>query len=216
MPNREHNEFVCERLYLGYFREGAINTTTMKVFCSALLSLLVAAALTAASTTGYTRGATTSDNASSRSTPSSSADDYSSTAADCGVNCCPECDRVQRLPGYDAPLPSPWYSGYLTYELGNHTIHTHYVLVMAESVKDDGDDDDDGNDEQSSKKKPLIYWSNGGPGASSLFGLLTEVGPLWLNEDSFEKDSPLPKPQYNPYGWTRLGHIVMIDQPAPV
>jgi hypothetical protein len=65
--------------------------------------------------------------------------------------------------------------------------------------------------------KPLLYWSNGGPGASSLFGLLTEVGPLWLNEDSFggSPDS-LPTPLYNPHGWTRLGHVVMIDQPAPV
>jgi len=104
--------------------------------------------------------------------------------------------------------PSPWYSGYLTYELEGHTIHTHYVLVMSERMHEDDE----------ATQKPLIYWSNGGPGASSLFGLLTEVGPLWLNEESFDdnKHSSLPKPIYNPYGWTRLGHVVMIDQPAPV
>ena len=127
--------------------------------------------------------------------------------ADCGVNCCPECDRINRLPGYDSPLPSPWYSGYLTYTLENYTIHTHYVLVMAERMH---------GEEEAEQAKPMIYWSNGGPGASSLFGLLTEVGPLWLNEDSFDKHSSLPKPIYNPYGWTRLGHVMMIDQPAPV
>lgn len=117
-----------------------------------------------------------------------------------------ECDRVHHLPGFDAPLPSPWYSGYLTYDLDGHTIHTHYVLVMAERLES----------ESVHTKKPLIYWTNGGPGASSLFGLLTEIGPLWLNENSFQKDKSLPSPLYNPYGWTRLGHVVMIDQPAPV
>lgn len=139
------------------------------------------------------------------------------TAADCGgvkKNCCPECDRIHHLPGYNAPLPSPWYSGYLTYELQGHTIHTHYVLVMAERLQGE---QNDSNAEYAAK--PLIYWSNGGPGASSLFGLLTEVGPLWLNEQSFQQkgsSSSLPTPIYNPHGWTRLGHVVMIDQPAPV
>uniref|UniRef100_A0A7S3PEG2 Carboxypeptidase n=1 Tax=Amphora coffeiformis TaxID=265554 RepID=A0A7S3PEG2_9STRA len=165
----------------------------MMMMIEYLLVSLCLAPLAAAATTPYTRGATND-----------------ATLPECGLNCCPECDRIQHLPGYDAPLPSPWYSGYLTYELGNHTIHTHYVLVMAERMH--------GEDEEAAAQKPLIYWSNGGPGASSLFGLLTEVGPLWLNEESFDKNkhSSLPKPIYNPYGWTRLGHVVMIDQPAPV
>ena len=137
------------------------------------------------------------------------ADGGTGSSSSCDLNCCPECDRITSLPGYNAPLPSPWYSGYLTYDLEGHTIHTHYVLVMAEQLE--------GEDDATHSKKPLIYWSNGGPGASSLFGLLTEVGPLWLNENSFDKgSSSLPSPLYNPYGWTRLGHVVMIDQPAPV
>ena len=67
-----------------------------------------------------------------------------------------EADRVTHLPGYNAPLPSPWYSGYLTYNLTNQTIHTHYVLVMAERLE--------GETAEDQSKKPLIYWSNGGPG----------------------------------------------------
>ena len=175
-------------------------TTTTSLVLSLLLSRSASVEASLA-TPPHTRGAV-----------SSSEEDSASSASfdnnNCGVNCCPECDRIHHLPGYDAPLPSPWYSGYLTYDLQGHTIHTHYVLVMAERLQD--------QDETTHDQKPLIYWSNGGPGASSLFGLLTEVGPLWLNEDSFQKNSPLPKPIYNPYGWTRLGHVMMIDQPAPV
>lgn len=115
-------------------------------------------------------------------------------------------DFVQSLPGYDQPLPSAWFSGFLDYELNGRQVHTHYVFIEAE---DDFDD-----------SKPLIYWSNGGPGASSLFGILTELGNMLINQDSMKTEAyhqtGIPTPLYNPYAWTRLGHIVMIDQPAPV
>lgn len=117
-------------------------------------------------------------------------------------------DRMTSFPGWDQPLPSAWYSGYLDYELEGQMIHTHYVLVQAE--------DHEGNDDE----LPLIYWTNGGPGASSLFGLLTEIGPLMLSDESLKtdayKETGIPTPIYNPYTWTRLGSILMIDQPAPV
>jgi carboxypeptidase C (cathepsin A) len=62
--------------------------------------------------------------------------------------------------------------------------------------------------------------SNGGPGASSLFGLMTELGPLLLSDDSLNtmeyQKSGIPTPIYNPYSWTRLGSILIFDQPAPV
>ena len=177
-------------------------------------ALLLGASCTAGNTPSHTRGGSNNHN-------SDNIHDVSCWQASCrdGTNAagCYECDRVHHLPGYDAPLPSPWYSGYLTYDLDGHTIHTHYVLVMAERLQEESD--------ETHAQKPLLYWSNGGPGASSLFGLLTEVGPLWLNENSFTSsssdnkngdDTILPHPIYNPHGWTRLGHVVMIDQPAPV
>jgi len=118
-------------------------------------------------------------------------------------------DRMTSFPGWDQPLPSAWYSGYLDYELEGQTVHTHYVLVQAEDHE--GTEADD---------KPLLYWTNGGPGASSLFGLLTEIGPLMLSDESLDtasyKSTGIPTPIYNPYSWTRLGSILMIDQPAPV
>lgn len=126
-------------------------------------------------------------------------------------------DRMSFFPGYDQPLPSAWYSGYLEYELEGNTVHTHYVLVQAEDSvgpsNGNGDHEIDGG-------LPLIYWTNGGPGASSLFGLLTEIGPLMLSDESLKTDayraSGIPTPIYNPYTWTRLGSLLMIDQPAPV
>ena len=97
----------------------------------------------------------------------------------------------------------------LDYELEGQMIHTHYVLVQAEDHEGTAGED-----------LPLIYWTNGGPGASSLFGLLTEIGPLMLSDESLKtdayKETGIPTPIYNPYTWSRLGSLLMIDQPAPV
>eukprot|EP00980_Cylindrotheca_fusiformis_P000482 scaffold119_cov131-Cylindrotheca_fusiformis.AAC.12 len=56
-------------------------------------------------------------------------------------------DRMTTLPGWNQPLPSPWFSGYLEYEFQGQKVHTHYVLIEAEQIDDDPVD-----------KKPLIYW----------------------------------------------------------
>ena len=114
-------------------------------------------------------------------------------------------DRMMYLPGYPHMLPSPWYSGFLDYQLNGVNVHTHYVYVEAEENENDA---------------PLIYWSNGGPGASSLFGLLTELGPLLLSDLSLQtqsyEETGIPTPLYNPHAWTKLGSVLIFDAPAPV
>jgi hypothetical protein len=120
---------------------------------------------------------------------------------------CHHPDFVSHLPGYDPqPAPAPWFSGYVEYSFHDRTIRTHYVLVQAER--------------DYSRTKPIIYWSNGGPGASSLFGLLTELGPLQLSDESLAtpqyRSTGIPTLLYNPYAWTRLGSVLVFDQPAPV
>jgi serine carboxypeptidase-like clade 1 len=122
------------------------------------------------------------------------------------------------LPGWNHSLPSYWHSGYLEYELEGQQVHTHYVLVNAEETEDEAHAHANAN--APADPKPLIYWSNGGPGASSLFGLLTELGPLILSDASLTTDeykaTGIPTPMYNPYSWDRLGSLLLFDQPAPV
>lgn len=45
----------------------------------------------------------------------------------------------------------------------------HYVYI--ESERDPATD-------------PLVLWTNGGPGAASLFGLFVELGPYQLSDES--------------------------------
>ena len=67
---------------------------------------------------------------------------------------------------------------------------------------------------------PTILWTNGGPGASSMFGLLVELGPLILNENSVAtpefKKSGVPTLYRNDFGWSKLGGVLMFDWPPPV
>ncbi|KAF8999389.1 Alpha/Beta hydrolase protein [Cyathus striatus] len=53
----------------------------------------------------------------------------------------------------------------------------------------------------------LIFWTNGGPGCSSLEGLLQENGPFsW----SFGQ----AKPTQNPFSWTNLSSVLWVEQPV--
>lgn len=67
---------------------------------------------------------------------------------------------------------------------------------------------------------PFISSVDGGPGASSMFGLLTELGNLLFSENSLKTDeyraTGIPTPIYNPNSWTRIGHLLSFDQPAPI
>ncbi|KAJ7072612.1 alpha/beta-hydrolase [Mycena amicta] len=55
--------------------------------------------------------------------------------------------------------------------------------------------------------KDLLFWTNGGPGCSSLEGFLQENGPIsW----SWGQAEPTP----NPFSWTRLAHMIWVEQPV--
>ena len=56
---------------------------------------------------------------------------------------------------------------------------------------------------------PLMLWLNGGPGCSSLFGMLAEIGPVV--SDNFETEF-----KSNPYSWNINANLLFIEQPAGV
>lgn len=56
---------------------------------------------------------------------------------------------------------------------------------------------------------PLLLWLTGGPGGSSMIGLMQELGPCLINEHGNGT-------VYNEYGWSKNANIFFVDQPAGV
>ncbi|KAF2232887.1 putative carboxypeptidase S1 [Viridothelium virens] len=56
------------------------------------------------------------------------------------------------------------------------------------------------------KNAPLSIWMNGGPGSSSMIGLMHENGPCTVNADSNSTT-------LNPYSWNNEVNMLYIDQP---
>jgi len=114
-------------------------------------------------------------------------------------------DAIEYLPGWSPlPLPSDQYSGFLdANETG--TLKMHYWLVEAE---------------ESPEKKPLLLWFNGGPGASSLYGLLVELGPFLLSDSSLKGEeyekTGIPQLLYNPSHWAKVANVLALSMPPPI
>jgi len=51
-------------------------------------------------------------------------------------------------------------------------------------------------------KDPLTLWLTGGPGGSSMLGMLQELGPCQINKYGNGTD-------YNPYGWSNKSNLVL-------
>lgn len=65
------------------------------------------------------------------------------------------------------------------------------------------------NKNKSENNPPLSIWLNGGPGASSLLGMLSENGPCRVLADS---NATAP----NPWAWNNEAHVLFLDQPVQV
>ena len=101
-------------------------------------------------------------------------------------------DEVTALPGWDAPLPSKQYSGYLA--VGEHK-QLHYWLVEAENAP---------------ASAPLVLWLNGGPGCSSLDGFIYEHGPFRT-----DPEDPTKLVRF-PHTWVQHAHMLYLEAPAGV
>jgi cathepsin A (carboxypeptidase C) len=62
---------------------------------------------------------------------------------------------------------------------------------------------------KSPRSEPLALWLTGGPGGSSMLGMLQELGPCLINEHGNGT-------VYNPYGWNKEIALIFVDQPAGV
>jgi cathepsin A (carboxypeptidase C) len=113
----------------------------------------------------------------------------------------PAADAVPELPLFGAP-PTKHYSGYLDGKgtdanpgcaATEKACQLHYWFAEAE--------EDPAN-------KPVVLWLNGGPGSSSILGMLQEHGPLLINATGGL--------MVNPYAWTKLANVLVLESPTGV
>ena len=110
-------------------------------------------------------------------------------------------DEITTLPGWTGKLPSKTYSGFFPTTLDGSTgSMLHYWLTLSEN---------------SPATDPLVVWLQGGPGCSSLFGMMYENGQLHF---SGEKDNStgVPLLVQNPYAWTKVANMLWLEQPVGV
>uniref|UniRef100_A0A8R1E141 Carboxypeptidase n=1 Tax=Caenorhabditis japonica TaxID=281687 RepID=A0A8R1E141_CAEJA len=100
-------------------------------------------------------------------------------------------DKVTNLPGLTFPLNFDHYSGYLR---ASDDKYFHYWLT--ESSRNAAQD-------------PLVLWLNGGPGCSSLGGLIEELGPFHVRD--YGKTV-----YYNEYTWNKFANVIFLESPAGV
>lgn len=114
--------------------------------------------------------------------------------------------EISTLPGWYDVLPSKQYSGYFnkTSVSKDLNLHSHFWFIESEVQDQDN----------------LILWFNGGPGASSVYGNLLEIGPFMLSDLSFlnqsYKDTGIPQLIYNQYGWQKIANLLFISMPPPI
>jgi carboxypeptidase C (cathepsin A) len=84
------------------------------------------------------------------------------------------------------------WSGYL--KIGETQKQLHYIFVESQSKPE---------------KDPLLIWFNGGPGCSSMGGMMAEHGP-WVIEDGDHKFTK------NDWSWNREANVLYYNQPAGV
>ena len=100
-------------------------------------------------------------------------------------------DQIHSLPGLEQPA-FKHYSGYLNADDSkNRFWHYWFVESRSEPATD-----------------PLVLWLNGGPGCSSLLGLLTELGPFRVD--------PNGTLTANPFAWNKRANVLFVESPAGV
>eukprot|EP00618_Florenciella_parvula_P001494 CAMPEP_0119483160 /NCGR_PEP_ID=MMETSP1344-20130328/10690_1 /TAXON_ID=236787 /ORGANISM="Florenciella parvula, Strain CCMP2471" /LENGTH=538 /DNA_ID=CAMNT_0007517629 /DNA_START=73 /DNA_END=1689 /DNA_ORIENTATION=+ len=108
----------------------------------------------------------------------------------------PDADAVPHLPDYGVP-PSPMWSGYLDASAAEDGTKLHYWYSQMENTTT-----------TAGAGSPVVLWLNGGPGSSSILGMLQEMGPVLINATGGLMQ--------NPYAWTKQANLLILESPAGV
>ena len=87
---------------------------------------------------------------------------------------------------------------------GKHGVIEHFYFWAFESRND-------------RERDPLTLWLNGGPGCSSMTGLLMELGPCnAIKPETHQDGRIIPRTKWNPYAWVSNSSMIFLDQPMGV
>jgi len=101
-------------------------------------------------------------------------------------------DKVLKVPGWGDEYTGAMYSGYVHIDPDCHS-KMFYWMLEKEGGSEPG-------------VTPVLLWLNGGPGASSIDGLVLEnIGPYTLVGENFK---------FNEYGWTNMYNVLVVDNPV--
>ncbi|KAI8027269.1 Serine carboxypeptidase-like 18 [Camellia lanceoleosa] len=100
---------------------------------------------------------------------------------------------VKYLPGYDGELPFKLETGYIRV---NESELFYYFIESQGNPQED----------------PIFLWLSGGPGCTSFFGLVYEIGPMEFVIQNYT--GGLPKLRYYPHAWTKSASIIFLDAPV--
>jgi carboxypeptidase C (cathepsin A) len=96
--------------------------------------------------------------------------------------------KIVNLPGWNG-TNFDMYTGYITINNGKHMF---YWFVESQGPNPAND--------------PVVLWLNGGPGCSSLLGLMAENGPFYPDENN--------NLALNPYSWNLFANMLYLESPA--
>ncbi|XP_066327330.1 serine carboxypeptidase 1-like isoform X1 [Miscanthus floridulus] len=108
--------------------------------------------------------------------------------------------KVAEFPGFVGNLPSKHYAGYITVGHEQQKRHLYYYFAISE---------------RNPSLDPVVIWINGGPACSGFSAFLHSFGPFKM-EGSQVHINDGPRVTVNPYSWTKMASLLLVDSPAGV
>jgi vitellogenic carboxypeptidase-like protein len=127
------------------------------------------------------------------------------TAGNCGLGPCKyqAIDMVtQLLPNYTGSVQPCSYSGFAPLDAQNQSALFYWYFPHQSNVPD--------------QEVPVIIFLNGGPGASSMFGLFAEMGPFSISDNEDGGYSVGYRDGGSDKSWSYYYNMLFIDQPVGV